>query len=237
MPDENKEPQPFGWYRKLTLKFADETRATVFIERRPTGTHVPAVSPPAPWTKLGFNKCPCCPLPGERGYCPAAVSLQTTLDQFRYRTSTETVTATAVDEAGLEQTVTAPLAAIGAIMVQLAVLSSQCPVGRKLKPYLKGLPPFADYNELLQHVLKGLFGAKDGAAEGARKDIEEVVRPLHEVLVYLQRRLRGGDEPHQDVIPNSIVRVDAWAQLMRMEAERLNGELAAKLEWEKKPAA
>lgn len=236
MPGETKDPQPFGWYRKLTLKFADETRATMFIERRPTGTHVPAVSPPAPWTKLGFNKCPCCPLPGERGYCPAAISLQTTLDQLRYRSSTETVTAIAVDESGREQTVTAPLAAIGAILVQLAVLSSECPVGRKLKPHLKGLPPFADYNELLQHVLKGLFRTDDAAGEGARQDIEEKVKPLHEVLVYLQRRLRGGDEPQHDVIPNSIVRVDAWAQLLGMQAKALNEELTAKLDADpKKP--
>lgn len=173
---------------------------------------------------------PLLPLPGERGVCPAAVSLQTTLDQLRYRNSTETVTATAVDESGREQTITAPLAAIGAILVQLAVLSSDCPIGHKLKPYLKGLPPFADYNELLQHVLKGLFGADDGKGVVTRRDIEEKVKPLHEVLVYLQRRLRGGDEPHHDVIPNSIVRVDAWAQLLGMQAKALNDELRAKLD-------
>ncbi len=235
MSDKPPIPEPIGWYRKLTLKFADGTRTTMFIERRPTGTHTPSVSPPAPWTKLGFNKCPCCPLPGERGYCPAALSLQTTLDQLRYRSSTEIVTANAVDEAGREQTVTAPLESIGAIMVQLAVISSQCPVGRKLKPHLKGLSPFADSGELLKYVLRGLLGNNDGAVDSARREIQEIVRPLQEVLVYLRRRLRGGDEPVHDVIPNSIVRLDAWTQLLEFEANRLTEELAAKLAWGQKP--
>jgi len=238
MPDYTNNPEPISWYRELVLDFADGTSVTMLIERKPTGTHIPMVSP-APWTKLGFNKCPCCPIPGERGACPAAVSMQTTLDQLRARTSTEIVTATAVDEQGRKQTVTAPLQMVGAIMVQLAVFSSECPVGRKLKPYLNGLPPFADSDELIQHVLKTLRGGDEAAVEGSRKDIQDIIRPLHEVFVYLGRRLRGGEEPHQDAIPNSIVHLDALAQMMAFQANRLNKQMAHTLGWEKKvqPAA
>ena len=196
----------------------------MIIERRPTGTHTPLVTP-APWTRLGFNKCPCCPLPGEGGSCPAALSMQTTLDGLRHRTSTETVTATAIDDQGRKQTVTWPLQLVGAIMVQLAVFSSACPVGRKIKPYLAGLPPFTSSDDLLQHILKKILGTQGGEVLGTRREIQEIIEPLRQVFVYLLRRLRGDEQSHEDAIPNSIVHLDVLAQMLTFQADRLNKEM------------
>jgi hypothetical protein len=200
----------------------------MIIERKPTGTHIPLVRP-APWTKLGYYKCPCCPLPGELGACPAALSMQTTLDRLRHRTSTETVKATAIDDQGNKQTVSWPLQMVGSIMVQLAVFSSDCPVGRKIKPYLKGLPPFTPSDGLLKHVMRSVLGTQGGQIEGARQEIREIIEPLRQVFEHLLLRLRGDESASQDAIPNSIVHVDTLTQIMSFQANKLDDQMASQL--------
>ncbi|MBI3551035.1 MAG: hypothetical protein HY077_00835 [Elusimicrobia bacterium] len=237
MPEGAQEPGEIGWYREIILEFEDGKRAHFEIERKPTGTVIPLVKGgPAPWTRLGFEKCPCCPLPGEGGSCPAALSLQTTLDRLRHHTSTEPVTATAIDERGRKQTVTWALQMVGAVLVELAVFSSECPVGRRVKPYLQGLSPFAASDELLSHVLKKILGANAGSVEGAQKAVQEIIEPLRQVFVYLMRRLGGGSEqPHEDAIPNSIVHVDTFTQVLAFRARRLNEQMASELGWKDEP--
>ena len=229
--------QPIGWYTELTLAFADGTTQNIEIERKLTGTHIPRLKgSPAPWTKLGFQKCPCCPLPGEAGWCPAAISLQTTLDRLRHRTSTEIVTATAVDARGRRETVTWPLQLVGAVMVQLAVFASECPVGRRVKPHLQGLSPFTPANELLRHVLGGILGPEGGSAESVQRAVSETIEPLHQVFSYLFRRLSGGGSAsHEDAIPNSIVHVDTFAQMMAYRANRLTEKMTSELGWKEPP--
>jgi hypothetical protein len=228
------ESSPIGWYRELNLEFADGTKEHMIIERKPTGTHIPLVRP-APWTRLGYYKCPCCPLPGEYGQCPAALSMQTTVDRLRHRTSTETVTATAIDDHGKSQTVSWPLQMVGSIMVQLAVFSSDCPVGRRIKPYLKGLSPFASSADVLKHVVGGVLGTHQGEIEGARKEIREIIEPLRQIFEYLLLRLRGDEKAHQDAIPNSIVHVDTLTQIMSFQANKLTDQVAAQLGTPAKP--
>jgi len=216
--------EELGWYRELIIDFKDGQRAVFEITRKPTGTHIPAVRNPAPWTKLGFQKCPCCPLPGDSGYCPAAISLQSTLDRLRHHMSTEVVTATAVDDAGRKETVTEPLQTVGGVLVQLAVFASECPIGRRVKPHLSGLSPFLSANDLIQQLTERIV-----AAGG---DMDQFVKPLHEVFVYLLRRIVGGGEKtHEDAIPNSVVRIDAIAQALSFRARRLNEGLSEQLGW------
>lgn len=218
-----------GWYTELFVQYADGKKERFEIERKPTGTHIPAVKSPAPWTKLGYRKCPCCPLPGDLGVCPAAISLQSTLDRLRHHTSTEVVTATIVDSAGRKESAAVPLQTVGGSLVQLAVFASECPVGRKLKPYLSGLSPFIAAPELIQKLMERIVAA--GAS------VEQLAKPLHEVFVYLLSRLVDeGEKPHEDAIPNSVVRVDAIAQALAFRARRLNEEMAGQLGWtQKKP--
>lgn len=228
MSIEDQFARPIGWYRELDLEFADGTSTHIAIERKSTGTHIPLVKP-APWTRLGYYKCPLCPLPGEGGACPAALSMQETLDRLRHRTSTEMVKATATDDRGQKQTVSWPLQAVGSIMVQLAVFSSQCPVGHKVKPYLKGLPPFSQAGDLLKHVMANVLGTQGGEVEGARKEIREIIEPLRQVFEYLMLRLRGDEKGNQDAIPNSIVQVDALTKILSLQANKLNDQMAAQL--------
>ena len=227
--------KPIGWYRQLDLEFADGTRSSLIIERKPTGTHLPLPVRPAAWTRLGYHKCPCCPIAGENGTCPAALSMQMTLETLRHRTSTEQVTATAIDDTGNRQTVSWPLQMIGSILVQLAVFSSDCPVGRRVKPHLKKLPPFAPSSELLKHLLVGILGTRGGEIKGAQREVRELIEPLRQVFVYLMLRLRGDEQAHEDAIPNSIVHVDALAQLLSYQADQLTEQMAARLGAAPKP--
>lgn len=219
-----------GWYRELLVDFPDGKHVRFEITRKQTGTHIPQVREPAPWTALGYQKCPCCPLPGEQGRCPAALSLQLTLDRLRHHASTEVVQATAIDDGGRSQTVTAPLQRIGAVLVQLSVFAGECPVGRRLKPHLSGLSPFLELNEFIPQVLNRLV------ADGS--DVAQLVKPLHEVFIYLLKRLAGDEKWHEDAIPNSVVSADALAQVLSFRARRLNNGLAGRLGWTepKKPA-
>jgi hypothetical protein len=155
--------------------------------------------------------------------------MQTTLDRLRHRTSTETVTATAIDDHGNKQTVSWPLQMVGSIMVQLAVFSSECPVGRRIKPYLNGLPPFTPSEGLLKHVMRAVLGSQAGQVEGAQKEIRDIIEPLRQVFEHLLLRLRGDETASQDAIPNSIVHVDTLTQIMSFQANRLDGQMAASL--------
>jgi len=235
------EPAPDTWFQELSIEFEDGSAELLRIERKPTGTHI-LRGRPEPWTKLSFHKCPCCPLPEAMLTCPAARSLQTTMSELRSRKSYERVKASAVDIEGRSQTVEWDLQSVGSTLVQLAVFASGCPVGRKLKPYLKGLPPFVDTMGFSRHIAAVILKKHGGSADAAGRELGEVLTPLHEVFLHLTRRI-GADQqersaPEQgeesafcDAVPNSITQADAFAQGLAMRADRLFSEITAEVGW------
>ncbi|HAH05127.1 MAG TPA: hypothetical protein DCM05_01160 [Elusimicrobia bacterium] len=240
---------PEGWYQQLSIKFEDGTVQILHIQRKLTGTHIPERRlTPEPWTALSFHKCPCCPFPDGPVPCPAALSLQTTMSKLRSRKSFERVTATAIDAQGRSQTVEWPLQDVGSALVQLAVFASGCPVGRRLKPYLQGLPPFVTSLELSRHVAKLILQRHGGSIDGARQELAESLAPLHDVFSHLTLRIRtdeqdkaaegsaeGPETLGRDAVPNSITQVDAIAQLLALRSDKLFSQLAADLGWNEKP--
>ncbi|MFC1679578.1 DUF6901 family protein [Elusimicrobiota bacterium] len=234
---------PDTWYQKLSIEFEDGSTEVLHIERRSTGTHIPMrQGKPEPWTKLSFHKCSCCPYPDHMLACPAALSLQTTMSKIRARKSTERVTAVAIDARGRAQTVEWPLQNVGSTLVQLAVFASACPVGRRLKPYLVGLPPFASAFELSRQIATKILQKHGGSVEAARKELTESLAPLHEVFVRLTERFRADErdlrdsekmtvEDVRDAVPNSLTQVDAFAQLFDLRADKLLAELSSELGW------
>lgn len=234
---------PDCWYRQLSIEFEDGTTAVLHIERRPTGTHIPVRRGiPEPWTKLSFHKCPCCPLPDMLPSCPAALSLQATMTKLRSRKSIERVKATAIDARGRSQTVEWPLQAVGSTLVQLAVFASDCPVGRRLKPHLVGLPPFASSLDLSRHLAGKILKKHGGSVEAARQELSESLSPLHDVFTHLMRRFRSDERSRvkpqegietlaRDAVPNSITQVDAFSQLLAVRADALFAKLSTELGW------
>ncbi|MFH2202020.1 MAG: hypothetical protein ABIJ96_02795 [Elusimicrobiota bacterium] len=231
---------PDSWYQQLSIAFADGTVEVLHIERRSTGTHIPRrIEHPEPWTRLTFCKCPCCPLTDNVPACPAALSLQTTMNKLRPRSSIEMVKATAIDAKGRSQTVEWPLQNVGSTLVQLAVFASDCPVGYRLKPYLAGLPPFVNSLELSQHIAAGILKKHGGSVEAARQELAATLTPLPDVFEHLTRRFRAGDAAGKedpapgprDAVPNSLISVDAFSKMLARRADKLYAELSTELGW------
>jgi hypothetical protein len=195
-----------NWYQQLTLQFSDGTVEVLYLDMSRSGRHRPRPNlMPAEWTKLAFQKCPCCTL-ASGDYCPAALSLEETLLTLRERKSFELVTATAMDPEERTTSVKWPLQKVGAAFVQIAVFCSGCPVGSRFRPLVRDLRPFATGRELSKHlVYKHLLQHKADAAASAAA-VTEALKPLQEVFTGLFKRLQTVPlEAAQDAIPNSIV--------------------------------
>ncbi len=221
-----------GWYRELILRFADGKEERFFIEMSRSGTFVLSdLQEPAAWTRLDFHQCSCCPLSVDKvPYCPAAESLENTLMRFRSHFSYEKVEATAVDGANRRTVLEGTLQEVGSIFVQLAVFSSGCPIGKRLRPLLRDIRPFATNNELTRHLIMKMLLKNRGNIEKAKEDIHIQLEPLHEVFNNLWRRLdtapSGGD-----AVQNSIVRMDAFTMNVSLQVDEVLEELAADMGW------
>ena len=221
-----------SWYRELTITFADGQSAHLQLELSHTGTHVPAfVGAPAKWTRLAFHQCPSCPLPKELGFCPAAESLAATMRQFEGRISHEHVMATAVDEAGRRTSVEWPLQQVGAVLVQLAVFSSGCPVGKRFRPLLSDVRPFATRDELVSHLLRiVLLRYRTEPDDVLHQKVHTLLDPLHVVFSHLWKRLAEGTTG--DAMVNAVIRLDAFTMLVPLELDAALRDLASDLGWE-----
>lgn len=219
-----------NWYQQLTLQFADGTVEVLFLDMSRSGRHRPRPNAmPAEWTKLDFNKCPCC-THNIGGDCPAALSLEETLLTLREHKSFEIVTASAMDPEGRTTSVQWPLQKVGAAFVQIAVFCSGCPVGSRFRPMLKDLRVFATSRELSKHlVYKHLLLHKGDAAASAQA-VTEALKPLHEVFSFLFKRLRNIPlEADQDAIPNSIVLMHSMTMHLGAMVGKLIEEILGEL--------
>lgn len=216
-----------SWYQELVILFQDGVRERFFIDRTRSGTHLPRVTmEPAPWTLLEHHKCPGCPLSSAERYCPAALSLEQTLDKLAGRISHEVVEATAVVGNDRMVRVRWPLQDVGAVFVQLAVFASGCPLGARFKPFLADLPPFSNSRELGRHLVIRLLLQHRGRVEACRRELDNSIETLRTVLAHLCRRLSWGRGLRGDAVPNAIVQVDAFAGCLSMQAAGLIQELA-----------
>lgn len=216
-----------SWYQELSIRFQDGVRERFFIDRTRSGTHRPrSAAEPAPWTRLEHHRCPGCPLAPEERHCPAALSLEQTLDKLAGRISHEVVEATAITGGERLVRVRWPLQDVGAVFVQLAVFASGCPLGDHFKPLLADLPPFSTSRELGRHLVSRLLLRHRGRVEACRRELEGSIETLRTVLAHLSRRLSLGRGLRGDAVANSIVQLDAFAGCLSLQAADLINELA-----------
>jgi hypothetical protein len=219
-----------NWYQQLTLQFADGTVEVLFLDMSRSGRHRPRPNlMPAAWTKLAFQKCPCCSL-AVGDYCPAALSLEETLLTLREHKSFEIVTASAMDTEERTTSVKWPLQKVGAAFVQISVFCSGCPVGSRFRPMLKDLRVFATGRELSKHlVYKHLLLHKGDVAASAQA-VTEALKPLHEIFTQLFKRLQNVPlEATQDAIPNSIVLMHSMTMHLGAMVGKLIEEIMGEL--------
>ena len=227
-----KRAQRDGWYRELILKFEDGREEIFMIEMTRSGTFMLSeMNEPAEWTRLEHHKCESCPLSTSTEYCPAAESLETTLMRFKERNSFEKVMANAVDGAGRRTVVDGTLQEVGSVFVQLAVFSSSCPIGKKLRPLLNDLRPFATNNELTRFLVTKMLLKNRGDIDNAKREILRQLEPLHEVFSKLWARLED-QKSAGDAVQNSIVRMDAFTMNVSLQVDNILGELADDMGWD-----
>jgi len=226
-----------SWYRELTIRFADGSEEHFYIELTQTGTHIPRViGKPADWTLLKYQQCRSCPLDAARTrYCPAAESLETTLMRLQSHFSYEVVKARAVDGANRETLIERPLQEVGTALVQLAVFSSGCPVGKEFRPMLSDLRPFSTNEELTRHLVTKMVLKHRGRIADSRQEIVAKLAPLREVFAQLCRRLPVDSKG--DAMANSIISVDAATLSIAMGIDEALNELAAEMGWEVVPVS
>ena len=221
-----------GWYRELLLRFPDGREEIFMIEMSSSGTfQFTGMPEPAEWTRLDFHTCDCCPLKGNREHCPAAESLENSLMRFSDDYSYDKVEAIGIDGANRKTVVDSTMQEVGSVFVQLAVFSSGCPIGRKLRPLVSDLRPFATNNELTRHLISKILLKSRGRMQEARKEVDIHLEPLREVFSKLWKRL-DDQPPGGDAVMNSIVRMDAFAMNVSLQVDEILEELASDMGWD-----
>ena len=226
-----------NWYRTLEIIFEDGREETFLIEMTVTGTFkLDGRKKPAGWTRLDFCKCACCPLDESTSVCPAAESLESTIMRFKDCSSFEPVEAVAVDDAGRHTHITSTLQKVGAVFVQLAVFSSGCPIGKRLRPLLRDARPFATNKELASHLVGNLLLKNRGDVAQARRDVQQLVEPLHIVFNRLSDRINK-QEGSGDAVQNAIICLDAFAVNVSLRIDTVLDEIIKEMGWDKIPRA
>ncbi len=223
-------PRQDGWYKELVIRFEDGKEEQFFIEMTTSGTFLLTNLESADWTRLKLHKCSCCPLGRDQEYCPAAESLENTLMRFRDHYSYEAVEAVAIDGARRRTMIDGTLQEVGSVFVQLAVFSSGCPIGKRLRPLLNDTRPFATNNELTRYLISKILLKNRGNVEKARTDIKDQIEPLHEIFSNLWKRLTA-QTSGGDAVQNAIVRMDAFTMNVSLVLDEILEELVSDMGW------
>ncbi len=173
------------------------------------------------WVRLGYHRCPNCPL--EATNCPAAADLREIVDAFAdVRSTHAAVVRVETPERTFEKVCDAQTG-LGSL-VGLVMATSGCPLLSRMKPMARTHLPFSTVEEtivrsvstwLLTEYLRSLKGATpDYALAGLRALYAEL-----EVLnTAFAERLRAGAE--QDANLNAVVRLFTFSALVGMSVDR-----------------
>lgn len=174
------------------------------------------------WIKLDSHKCPQCSLASSpSALCPVALLMAQYALDLKSRASTEPVDVIVAHSQNRRTELTQiPLQRVVSELVRLAVFQSRCPVGRKLKPAMRRLPPFPVAEEVL-HALAVFFLIEHLRGSSGNEGCVDMdyVRDLHLVFVHLSKRMR--DVGKGDAAVNGVIIIDAISQLFAVSAPNL----------------
>lgn len=167
------------------------------------------------WTKLEKFKCPNCTLDGSKNtYCPIAINIIELVDFFRVSISYETVDMEVETEARKYIKQTSMQKAVSSLM-GIYMVTSDCPVMRKLKPMVGFHLPFAtleetSYRTISTYLLSQYFLYKQGKTPDW--DLNELTRTYDNVRLVNQNFCRRLSELKiEDAILNALVNLDCFA--------------------------
>ena len=173
---------------------------------------------PAPWTRLVFEQCKCCPLtPDIHPWCPIALNIMELVHSFKDLFSYHdcSVTCEAAERSYTKRTsVMEGLSAIfGVIMA-----TSDCPVMEFLKPMARFHLPLASSDETLYRIvsmyaLSGFLRMRRGQRiDSSFDELFHRFQSMRVVNRAMAERLKVADEEGSTV--NGIILLDYTAQLL-----------------------
>lgn len=219
------------WITELVITFADGRHERFPILRTKSGSlKPPEHATPAPWTKLAFHKCDCCPLAETIEFCPAAQTLEMTIMKFRGRDSNEHVTATAIDSHQRHTVVDWSLKDVGSAFVQMAVFFSRCPIGKRFQPMLSNLRPFPTTQELARHLIGYYLLKHHGKYKASSNEIMTQLLQLRSVFQHLSKRLSATTDAGSAM--DSIGHLDQFAKLIVESLQEIYNEFAEEMQWD-----
>lgn len=182
------------------------------------------------WTKLGFCKCPNCPLDeGRHRHCPIAVSLTGTADFFSDSTSYEEVDLH-IETPERKYAARTPLQRGLSSMVGIYMVTSGCPIMEKLKPMVRFHLPLAtveetEYRVLSMYLMAQYFIYKQGMKpDWDMKNLADIYKEIRVVNKHFIKRL--SNVSMEDASLNSLVRLDCFAMSV---ASLINEEVLDRL--------
>jgi hypothetical protein len=167
------------------------------------------------WAKLGFYKCPICPLDEkETPYCPVALAAYRPVVIFKdFLAYDEAVVHITAPERSYAKRV--PLAMGLSSLVGIYMVTCGCPVLDWLRPMVRHHLPFATEDETLiramgmylvaQHLVEKQGGEPDWGMKGLQKIYDNVMAVNKAFLLRLQ------NTPVKDASLNAIITLDCFA--------------------------
>lgn len=228
-----EEESPQLTYKYIfTLKDGQKKEFKVTLDRKTLGlAKMNAASAPA-WTDLSNRKCSNCPLKeSESPKCPAAVALAVTgvVETFGSSVSYDDVhVVVETEQRNFEKYV--PLQKGLSGLVGLLMVSSGCPIMRRLRPLIRYHLPFSNLDEtqfrILSMYLLGqyLLSRKGKTPDWALKSLSKLYEDIHEVNQGFVSRLLTTVKG--DAGPNALVILNAFADAITFSVDgKMLGEL------------
>ncbi len=201
------------------------------LSLEPTTLHLQAEQQPRrpDWTKLGFHRCPHCPLSSDRmPYCPVALNLATCVGRLDHLLSYDSLAVAVVTPERQIVVRTTAERALSSLM-GLLIATSACPLTDCFKPMARFHLPFASEAEALCRgaslYLLGQYFAKQAGAEADLKlaGLRRSYEAIHTLNKAMADRLRSASQ--SDSMLNAMSLLDALAKNMPMAIEESLEEL------------
>lgn len=202
---------------------------TIHLDRQTLDLISDTIPAPPVWTDLNYSKCANCPLDkGSNKYCPVALNLVTTTEEFKNFFSYANVGVTVTTEDRTYTKFTSLQEGLSSLF-GIVMVTSGCPVMEFLKPMVRFHLPFATIEETIfrmvsmylvsQYFLKQKGRPSDRKLEGLEKIYSEAG------IVNRDFSKRLADAASKDANINALVNLDCFATMVPLRAEELLREL------------
>lgn len=192
------------------------------------------VEKPPEWTKLKNFKCPHCPLDEEKHiHCPLALSLVDTISEFNNNNSFDRVNITVITDKRKFFKETDLQSGVGSYL-GIVMVTSGCPIMKKLSPLLHFHLPFATLEEteirvFSLYLLAQIIKMKEGRTpDWEMKKLSKIYEDIITLNYNVSKKIANLESSDANI--NSIVLLNNFADFVTFTLnEKLINELSVYL--------